>query len=390
MTRKICIITGTRAEFGLLRTMMRHLQASSDVTLQVLVTGAHLTRIHGDTIAEIRADGFTVDAEVDMLLASDSRRAVGQSLGLAVMGLTNALDRLAPDIVVLLGDRYEVLAAAQAAMLLGIPIAHIHGGERTEGAIDDMIRHAVTKMSHLHFTATEEFRRRVIQLGEAPERVFNCGATGLDNIAELDPVSREELESAVGIKLDAPILLVTYHPVTLNTLEDADFDVFLDVLAERNGMRIVFTGANADALGQKINAKIENFCEARPTTCARVTSLGFRRYLSLMRISAAVVGNSSSGIVEAPFIGVPTVNVGTRQYGRPRAPSVIDCGLTHNEIRVALDKALSKDLQSLARKCISPYGTPGAGSRIATHLRRVSLDGILRKRFFDIERQSDD
>lgn len=382
--RRICVITGTRAEFGLLRTLMHHLSDAPDVTLQVVATGAHLARSHGDTIAEIRAEGFVVDAEVDMLLASDSRRAVGQSLGLGVIGLTAALDRLAPDLIVLLGDRYEALAAAQAAMVLGIPIAHLHGGELTEGAIDEAIRHAITKMSHLHFTATEVFRRRVIQLGEAPERVFNVGATGLDNIAALDPAPKAELEEVLGIPLDAPVLLVTYHPVTLDASGAEDFDTFLAALAERDGVRIVFTGANADALGQEINAKVEQFCAARPHSCAQVASLGFRRYLSLMRLSVVVVGNSSSGIVEGPSIGVPTVNVGQRQQGRLRAPSVIDCAPVREEIRAALDTACSPDFQALARERRSPYGTPGAGARIAGLLRQTSLDDILLKRFHDM------
>lgn len=382
--RKVCVITGTRAEFGLLRTLMHHMNAASDVTLQVVATGTHLVRGHGNTVAEIRAEGFVVDAEVDMLLASDSRRAVGQSLGLGVIGLTDALDRLMPDLIVLLGDRYEALAAAQAAMILGIPIAHLHGGERTEGAIDEAIRHAITKMAHLHFTATEEFRQRVIQLGEAPERVFTVGATGLDNIATLDPAPCAELEEVLGIAMDAPILLVTYHPVTLDAAGSDDFEALLDALAELNDVRIVFTGANADALGQEINAKVERFCAARPGACTQVTSLGFRRYLSLMQLSAVVVGNSSSGIVEAPSIGVPTVNVGTRQQGRPRPPAVIDCPPTRDAIRAALDSALSAELQARARERRSPYGTPGAGGRIAEHLRQAPLDGILLKRFHDL------
>lgn len=385
MTRKICIITGTRAEFGLLRTLMHNLNDAPDVTLQVVATGAHLARSFGDTIDEIRREGFIVDAEVDMLLASDSRRAVGQSLGLGIIGLTTALERLAPDVIVLLGDRYEALAAAQAAMILGIPIAHLHGGEKTEGAIDEAIRHAITKMSHLHFTATEDFRRRVIQLGEAPERVFNVGATGLDNIAALDPASRSELEEVLGIVLDAPVLLVTYHPVTLDASGAVDFDTVLAALGERHAVRIVFTGANADALGQEINEKVSAFCAARADTCVQVASLGFRRYLSLMQIAAAVVGNSSSGIVEAPSVGVPTVNIGTRQQGRLRAPSVIDCAPTVEYIRAALDRALSPQMQALARERRSPYGTPGAGARIAERLRGVSLDGILLKRFHDLE-----
>ncbi len=364
---------------------MHRLLVAPDVQLQIVATGAHLSPSHGGTIDELRREGFSVDDEVDMLLASDSRRAVGQSLGLAVMGLTKTLDRLSPEIIVILGDRYEMLAAAQAAMVLGIPIAHLHGGEKTEGAIDEAIRHAITKMAHLHFTATEEFRTRVMQLGEAPERIFNVGATGLDNIAELDPAPRSELEEALGIALDRPLLLVTYHPVTLGTGDAEHFDALLGSLAERHDFSIVFTGANADALGHAINTKVKDFCSTRPENCAHVISLGYRRYLSLMKLAAAVVGNSSSGIVEAPAMGVPTVNIGIRQQGRPRAPSIIDCEPNEAEIRDALDAALSLEMQVLAQECGSPYGVPGAGERIANLLRSVSLDGILLKRFHDLD-----
>lgn len=382
--RKICVVTGTRAEFGLLQTLMKELQAAPDVQLQIVATGAHLVHAHGYTLREIEDHGFIVDETVEMLMASDDPRAIGQSLGLGVIGLTGALSRLNPDIVVLLGDRYEALAAAQSAMILGIPIAHLHGGEKTEGAIDEAIRHAITKMAHLHFTATEEFRRRVIQLGEAPDRVFVVGATGLDNIAALEPAPRTELEDVLGISLDAPILLVTYHPVTLDASSEADFDAFLAVLAELNGMCIVFTGANADALGQEINAKVAAFCAERPKSCVQVSSLGFRRYLSLMAHSAVVIGNSSSGLLEAPSMGIPTVNIGARQQGRPRAPSVIDCVENTRDIALALSRAMSSDFKALASRRETPYGIQGAGKRVAEVLRWVDLESILVKRFHDL------
>lgn len=382
--RRICVVTGTRAEFGLLQTLMKELQAAPDVQLQIVATGAHLVHAHGYTLREIEDHGFIVDETVEMLMASDDPRAIGQSLGLGVIGLTGALSRLNPDIVVLLGDRYEALAAAQSAMILGIPIAHLHCGEKTEGAIDEAIRHAITKMAHLHFTATEEFRRRVIQLGEAPDRVFVVGATGLDNIAALEPAPRTELEDVLGISLDAPILLVTYHPVTLDVSSEADFDAFLAVLAELNGMCIVFTGANADALGQEINAKVAAFCAERPKSCVQVSSLGFRRYLSLMAHSAVVIGNSSSGLLEAPSMGIPTVNIGPRQQGRPRAPSVIDCDENTRDIALALSQSMSSDFKALASRRETPYGIPGAGKRVAEVLRRVNLESILMKRFYDL------
>lgn len=381
--RRICVVTGTRAEFGLLRTLLRELRAAPEVELQLVATGAHLSPSHGHTISEIWAEGFEVDEEVDMLLASDSPRAVGQSLGLAVIGLTGALSRLSPDILVLLGDRYEALAAAQAAMMLGIPIAHIHGGEVTEGAIDEVIRHAITKMSHLHFVAAEEFRRRVIQLGEDPSSVQVVGALGLDNIAALETVPCSGLEQALGIVLDGPILLVTYHPVTLAKDASAGLAPLLEALDRQANARIVFTGVNADAGGHAIKNSIEAFCALRPEHRVKVPSLGFRRYLSLMALSAAVVGNSSSGIIEAPSLGVPTVNIGPRQKGRPRAPSVIDCDAEPDKIVDAINHALSPDMQAIADRRDTPYGTPGAGCRIASMLTNTPLHDILLKRFYD-------
>lgn len=382
--RKICVVTGTRAEFGLLQTLMKELQTAPDVQLQIVATGAHLAPAYGYTLSEIEACGFVVDESVDMLLSSDQPRAVGQSLGLGVIGLTSALSRLAPDIVVLLGDRYEALAAAQAAMILGIPIAHLHGGEVTEGAIDEAIRHAITKLAHVHFVAAERFRHRVMQLGEQPDRVHVVGAMGLDNIASLDPVPQADLEKLLGLTLDGPVLLVTYHPVTLAENGAAGVAALLEALDEQASARIVFTGVNADALGQEIKAKIEAFCRSRPERCVQVASLGFHRYLSLMAFSAVVVGNSSSGLLEAPSMGIPTVNIGPRQRGRPRAPSVIDCNENAEDIHAALSRAMSSKVQEIASLRETPYGSSGAGHRVAEKLRMIKLDDILMKRFRDL------
>lgn len=382
--RKICVITGTRAEFGLMRAMLEGMKAAPDVKLQLIVTGAHLVAGHGNTHEEIRAGGFSIDAEVDMLLASDSPRAVGQSMGLGVIGLTTALARLAPDMVVLLGDRYEALAAAQSAMILRIPIAHIHGGEATEGLIDEAIRHSITKMSHVHFTSAEPFRRKVIQMGEQPDTVHNVGAVGLDNVASLEPVSREAIEDFLGLTLDAPILLVTYHPLTLDADGAASANSLLEALAAQDGTRIVFTGANADALGQEINARVQAFCAARPRQAVQVASLGVRRYLSLMAMSEAVIGNSSSGLLETPYVGVPTVNIGTRQRGRLRGPAVVDCADTTEAILAAIAKARSPELRVIAARRETPYGAPGASARIVDVLRGLDLDGILFKRFHEV------
>ena len=354
-----------------------------DVKLQLIVTGAHLVADHGKTHDEIYAAGFEIDAEVDMLLASDSSRAVGQSMGLGVIGLTNALARLEPDMIVLLGDRYEALAAAQSAMILRIPIAHIHGGEATEGLIDEAIRHSISKMSHVHFTSAEIFRQKVIQMGEQPGCVYNVGALGLDNIASLEPMSRESIEEFLGIKLDAPVLLVTYHPLTLVGDGALSVSNLLEALATQDDTRIVFTGANADALGQQINARVRSFCAARPEQAVQVASLGVRRYLSLMGISEAVIGNSSSGLLEAPFAGVPVVNIGDRQRGRLRGPAVVDCIDTIEAINAAITKARSKEFRVIAARHETPYGKPGASAKIVEVLRELSLDGILFKRFYE-------
>jgi UDP-hydrolysing UDP-N-acetyl-D-glucosamine 2-epimerase len=382
--KKICVITGTRAEFGLMRNIMSMLNEAPDLKLQLIVTGAHLVTNHGNTYDEISAAGFAIDEEVDMLLASDSPRAVGQSMGMGVIGLTTALARLRPDIVVLLGDRYEALAAAQSAMILRIPIAHIHGGEATEGLIDEAIRHSITKMSHVHFTSAEPFRQKVIQMGEQPSTVYNFGALGLDNIASLQPLPKNTLEDFLGVDLSAPVLLVTYHPLTLDANGASSVGNLLDALSAQESTTIVFTGANADALGQEINDRIEGFCASRREQAVQVPSMGVRRYLSLMTISEAVIGNSSSGLLEAPYIGVPTVNIGARQRGRLSGPAVINCGNTTENIRTAIDKARSPELRAIAARRETPYGLPGASAKIVQVLRELDLNGILFKEFHTI------
>lgn len=381
--RKICIITGTRAEFGLMRNIMAMLRDASEIKMQLVVTGAHLVSAHGNTREEILAAGFEIDAEVDMLLASDSPRAIGQSMGLGIIGLTTALARLEPDIVLLLGDRYEALAAAQSAMILRIPIAHIHGGEATEGLIDEAIRHSISKMSHVHFTSAEPFRRKIIQMGEHPDTVYNVGAVGLDNVASLQPISRPEIEMFLGISLEAPILLVTYHPVTLDADGAASVTNLLEALAAQEGTRIIFTGANADALGQEINTRIQAFCAARPSETAQVASLGVRRYLSLMTMSQAVIGNSSSGLLETPYVGVPTLNIGDRQRGRLRGPAVVDSVDTTEAILAGIKKVRSSELRAIAAKRETPYGAPGASKKIVKLLHELDLKDILFKRFYE-------
>lgn len=382
--RQICVMTGSRAEYGLLRPLLYEFKRAKDVDLKILVTGTHLSKIHGYTVSEIEADGFKIAYEVDMVLSSDEKRATGQSLGLGVIGLSNALSILSPDILLILGDRYEALAAAQSAMILGIPIAHVHGGEATEGLIDEAIRHSITKMAHFHFVTADEYLKRVVQLGEQPSSCHNFGALALDNIAEFHPISRCELEKFLKIELADDIFLVTFHPVTLDGKYNQALDNLLADLSKRENISIIFSGSNSDPLGQEIDKKVQEFCKSKVKNAVSFSSLGYLRYLSLMKMSSLVVGNSSSGIIEAPAIGVPTVNIGPRQQGRLRAPSIVDCEGSRRDISAAIDYALSIEFRKAAKLCVTPYGEPGAAKKICNVLKNVPLDGVLMKRFHDI------
>jgi len=384
--RKICVVTGTRAEYGLLYWLMKEIEADPELQLQIVATGMHLSPEFGLTYRQIEADGFTIDAKVEMLLSSDTPVGIAKSMGLGVIGFADALDGLKPDILVLLGDRFEILSAAQAAMVARIPIAHIHGGEATEGLIDEAIRHAVTKMAHLHFTAAEPYRKRVIQLGESPERVFDTGAIGLDNLLRLKLLSRQELEQSLDLKLEhVPVILCTYHPVTLGE-DDAGHALkeLFKALDRFPDTKVVFTKGNADTGGRIINRMIDDYASANPGRVAAYVSLGQLRYLSLLRESDLVLGNSSSGIVEAPTARTPTVNIGDRQRGRLKAPSVIDCGESADAIAAAIEKALSPEFRRIAAEGKTYFGDGGASARIKQALKTASLEGILFKRFHDM------
>ncbi|MEI6713053.1 MAG: UDP-N-acetylglucosamine 2-epimerase [Verrucomicrobiota bacterium] len=384
MKRKIAVFTGTRAEYGLLKPLMTEIRSSATLELQLIVSGAHLTPVHGNTWQQIEQDGFAIDEQVEILLASDSAIGVTKSMGLALIGFAEVLQRLRPDILVVLGDRYEALAIATAAMIARIPIAHIHGGESTEGAIDEAIRHSITKMSHLHFVAAEDYRRRVVQLGEQSDRVWVTGALGVDNIFNLPMLSKLELERLLNIRLISPCYLLTYHPVTLAEQgAHGALDALIGALLERGGT-IVVTGVNADPGSAEIREFFAKVASQYPDRVVVTPSLGAVKYLNLMRYVDAVVGNSSSGLLEAPYIGVPTVDVGDRQKGRLRAPSVIHCNAEIADIREALAKAASCEHRTLALNLESPYGRPGASKRIARVLESVSLDGVLKKRFCDL------
>jgi len=383
--RRIAVVTGSRAEYGLLRGLMQAFQADSDIELLTLVTGMHLSQEFGLTYTSIEADGFRLDAKVEMLLSSDTDVGVAKSLGLGTVGFADALGTLRPDIVVLLGDRFEILAAAQAAMMLRIPIAHLHGGESSEGAIDEAIRHAITKMAHWHFTAAEPYRARVVQLGEAPSRVYNTGAIGLDNLRTLEPLTRPQLEAALGFALTpGPLLLCTYHPATLDADGTNGFAPLFEAFDRRPSWRVVFTKSNADAGGRAFNAAIDAYVAERTDRCAAFTSLGLTRYLSLLLEADVCVGNSSSGIIEAPTARVPTVNIGARQNGRLKAASILDCGPMADEIVRTIEHALSDEFARVVANGVTLYGSGDAAARIHGILRDVPLEGVLNKRFHDL------
>lgn len=384
MRRKICIVTGTRADYGLLYWLLKEVAADPALDLQIIATGMHLSPEFGHTYRAIEADGFAIDAKVEMLLSSDTPVGITKSIGLGVIGFADAIERLKPDIMVLLGDRFEILAAAQAAMVARIPVAHLHGGESTEGVIDEAIRHSVTKMSQIHFAAAEPYRQRIIRMGEAPELVFNYGAPGLDALRHTTLMAREELERALGFKLRKPTFLVTYHPLTLSDVPPASsLKNLLAALDQFPQAGIIITKPNADTHGREIVALLDEYAAARPDRVALYTSLGRVRYLSALSHADVVIGNSSSGILEAPVFRKPTVNIGDRQSGRLKAASVLDAPEQSEDIREAIEKALSPAFQSMLPGVQSLYGTAGASAKIKETLKTINLTGILMKRFHD-------
>lgn len=386
MTRRICVFTATRAEYGLLEPLMEAIRADGDLELKIIAAGMHLSPEFGLTYREIEAAGFIIDEKIEMLLSSDTACGVAKSMGLGLIGLGEALERLRPDIMVILGDRYEVLCAAAAALVAGVPIAHLHGGECTFGAVDESIRHAVTKMSHLHFTAAEVYRRRVIQMGEDPRRVFNVGALGLDNIARLTLLSREDLERDLQIRFAGRNVLVTYHPTTAEPeASEAGLTNLLDVLDGLNDTFVIFTHANADAGGRRINQMIDAWAAARPERARVFTSLGQLRYLSLLREADAVVGNSSSGIIEAPSLKTATINIGDRQAGRLRAASVIDCRPSRADIAAAFKKLYTAGFRATVETVANPHGGGDAARHIVEVLKHVDPAGCVKKRFNDVD-----
>lgn len=381
--KKIAVFTGSRAEYGLLYWLMKDLQSSARTQLQVIVSGMHLSPEFGETWKQIVEDGFDIDAKVEMLLSSDTPVGIVKSIGVGTLGFADALDRLRPDVLVVLGDRFEALAIVQAALIMRIPVAHLHGGEITEGAYDDAIRHAITKMAYLHFVATEPYRGRVIQMGESPERVFNVGAVGIDHLRRGPKLDFDQLRESLGFALQSPYMLVTYHPVTLLDEDpQKSFTALLDALDKFPEQQIILTYPNADNGGRSIIPLLEAYAQRQPQRVLAIPSLGFRRYLSAVSMASAVVGNSSSGIIEVPAFGIPTVDIGVRQKGRLAADSVLHCEPNAASIEHTLRQALSKEFAEVCKTTVNPYGQGNAAEAIMNVLE--NYDGTFYKSFHDL------
>lgn len=384
--RKICVITGTRAEYGILSSLMKLIQQDENLLLQIIATNMHLSPEFGLTYREIEKDGFRIDKKVEMLLSSDTPNGTVKSMGLATIGLADALEDLKPDLIIILGDRYEMLAAAQAALIYKIPVAHLYGGEITEGAYDDSIRHAITKLSHLHFTSTEEYRHRVIQLGEDPKRVFYVGALGIDNILSEPIMSLEKLEESLKFSLSPHYLLITFHPVTM---EDNTAQIQCEALLKAlesvmDKYKLLFTLPNSDTDGRVIISLINNFVSLHPNKSLAITSLGKERYYAALKHASAVIGNSSSGLVEAPSFHIPTLNIGNRQKGRTRGDSVVDCEASYDGVSKSLHYTLSSEMKCKAKNASNPYFKSDTLNAIFEVVAQYPLNALVNKSFYNI------
>lgn len=382
--RKICVITGSRAEYGLLSGLMRAIKNDLELELQIIVTNMHLSPEFGLTYKEIENDGFNINKKIIMLLSSDTANATAKSVGLGFIGFADAYEDLQPDIVVVLGDRYEIISAVSTALFYKIPVAHLHGGEITEGAYDDCIRHSITKMSHLHFTSTETYRQRVIQLGEDPERVFNVGALGIENIKRVMLMNKDELEATLdGFTLGEKSLVVTYHPVTLeNSTAAEQVQNLLQALDEFPEYKVIFTLSNSDTDGHVIIKLINEYVAKNPQRAIAYPSLGLKRYLSVLQFVCAAVGNSSSGIIEVPSFGIPTLNIGDRQKGRIAAESVLNCGTSKEDIIAGLNKILISESVPAGMK--NPYEGKNTTADILNVIKTYPLEGLIRKSFYNL------
>jgi GDP/UDP-N,N'-diacetylbacillosamine 2-epimerase (hydrolysing) len=383
MNRKICVITGTRAEYGLLRWVMQGIKDHADLTLQIIATGMHLSPEFGLTYREIEKDGFKIDRKIEMLTSSDTPVGIAKSMGIGMIGFADALNELKPDLIVVLGDRFEIFAAVSAALVGRIPVAHLHGGETTEGAFDEALRHSITKMSHLHFVAAAEYRQRVIQLGEQPERVFLVGGLGIDAIKQITLLDRKALEASLDFPLGSKNLLVTFHPATLETQSPAQqMAELLAALGQLEDTHLIFTMPNADNGSRELACMVSDFVATHANARA-YESLGQLRYLSCVQLVDGVVGNSSSGLMEVPSLGTGTVNIGERQRGRLKAQSVIDCLPHCQDILDAINSLYTANFRQALQNVVNPYGSGGASQKILQVLEDYPLDGLTKKSFYN-------
>ena len=387
--KKICVITGTRAEYGLLRYLIKYIHDDADLELQVIATGMHLSPEFGLTYKEIEQDGFKIDRKVEMLASSDTAVGITKSMGLGLIGFADAIRDLSPDLIIVLGDRFEIHTAVISAFWARIPIVHLHGGELTEGALDESTRHAITKMAQVHCVSTEQYRQRVIQLGEQPHRVHCVGGLGVDAINYTKLLDRTELETSLVFKLKSHNLLITFHPATLESVSaDVQMQELLAALDDLNDIGLIFTYPNADAGGRELINLVDTFVDVHPNARA-FHSLGQLRYLSCMAHCDGIVGNSSSGILESPTLKKGAINIGNRQRGRLQAANVINCRATRCEIRKALDKLFNPDFQDSLSKVISPYGEGGASFRILEIIKTLNHRGLTQKYFYDLPSLAD-
>lgn len=384
---KICVVTSTRADYGLLCPLIRKMTADKEINLKVVVTGTHLSKKFGYTITEIENDGILIDDKIDILSDYDSENSVSGAMGSTMTQFGLYFERTKPELLILLGDRYEIFSIAGAATVFKIPIVHLHGGEVTEGAYDEYFRHSITKMSLLHFTSCEEYRKRVIQLGESPNRVFNVGAIGVENILELPLLSKEQLQESINFTLDIPFALVTFHPITLgDKVPEDQIKELISALDEFTEMKFIITMANADHGGEKINEILKDYVSRNSERAKLYPNLGYLRYLSAMKYTRCVVGNSSSGILEAPTFKIPTVNIGSRQKGRVRAESVIDCACNKEQIVNAIHKAVSEEFYSSLDEMKNPFGDGDVSNKIIMEIKKYYRSNSLMttKSFYDL------
>lgn len=383
MIKKICIVTGTRAEYGILKPLIEKISGDEELELQLLVTGMHLSPEFGTTYKQIEADGYKIDEKVEMLVSSDEDTGIVKSMGLGMILYSESLKRLNPDCIIILGDRYEIFSLVSAAGVLKIPVFHLHGGETTEGAYDEFFRHCITKMSYLHFTSTEEYRKRVIQLGEDPNRVFNVGALSVENIKNLNLIPREVLEEKFNIKFTEKTFVVIFHPVTLekNTAENQIKELLNAIL--ESDIDTIFIRGNSDSSGRILNQKLEEFCQRNKEKYKIFTSFTTEEYFNILKYSKGLIGNSSSGIVELPILKIGNLNIGDRQKGRIKCKSTLNCEPIKEEIKDKIYYMQTKEYEEIVKHIVSIYGDGNTSEKIVNIIKTIKkID--LKKKFYDI------